>query len=50
MFLTGPEVIKTVTGEVIDAESLSGPNVHMSVSGVAHLVVTSEQAALEMAR
>src|SRR6185436_17066766 len=50
MFLTGPEVIKAVTGEVIDAESLGGSNVHMSVSGVAHLAVTSERAALEMAR
>jgi acetyl-CoA carboxylase carboxyltransferase component len=37
MFLTGPEVIKAVTGEVIDAESLGGADVHMSVSGVAHL-------------
>src|SRR3990172_4042318 len=50
MFLTGPEVIKAVTGEVIDAESLGGSNVHMSVSGVAHLSVSSEKAALEMAR
>src|SRR4026208_375109 len=50
MFLTGPEVIKAVTGEVIDAESLGGSNVHMSVSGVAHLAVASEKAALEMAR
>jgi propionyl-CoA carboxylase beta chain len=50
MFLTGPEVIKAVTGEVIDAESLGGTNVHMSVSGVAHISVSSEQAALEMAR
>jgi propionyl-CoA carboxylase beta chain len=50
MFLTGPEVIKAVTGEVIDAESLGGSNVHMSVSGVAHLSVKSEMDALEMAR
>jgi len=35
---------------VIDAESLGGSNVHMSVSGVAHLAVASEKAALEMAR
>jgi len=50
MFLTGPEVIKAVTGEVIDAESLGGSNVHMSVSGVAHLSVKSEMDALKMAR
>jgi propionyl-CoA carboxylase beta chain len=50
MFLTGPEVIKAVTGEVIDAESLGGSNVHMSVSGVAHLSVKSEMDALQMAR
>jgi propionyl-CoA carboxylase beta chain len=50
MFLTGPEVIKAVTGEVIDAESLGGANVHMSVSGVVHLSVDSEKAALKMVR
>jgi methylmalonyl-CoA decarboxylase subunit alpha len=50
MFLTGPEVIKAVTGEVIDAESLGGSVVHNSVSGVAHLSVASEKAALDMTR
>jgi propionyl-CoA carboxylase beta chain len=50
MFLTGPDVIKAVTGEVIDAESLGGSDIHMSVSGVAHLAVKSERAALEMVR
>ena len=50
MFLTGPEVIKAVTGEVIDSESLGGAAVHNSVSGVAHLSVQSEKAALDMAR
>ncbi len=50
MFLTGPEVIKAVTGEVIDSESLGGSNVHNSVSGVAHLSVKSETDALQMAR
>lgn len=50
MFLTGPDVIKAVTGEVIDAESLGGADVHNSVSGVAHLSVASERAALDMAR
>ena len=50
MFLTGPEVIKAVTGEVIDSESLGGSNVHMAISGVAHLSVKSERDALQMAR
>ncbi len=50
MFLTGPDVIKAVTGEVIDAESLGGANVHMSVSGVAHISVKSEKEALETVR
>jgi methylmalonyl-CoA decarboxylase subunit alpha len=50
MFLTGPDVIKAVTGEVIDAESLGGAAVHNSVSGVAHLSVSNEKTALDMAR
>jgi methylmalonyl-CoA decarboxylase subunit alpha len=50
MFLTGPEVIKAVTGEMIDAESLGGSDVHTSVSGVAHISVKSEREALETVR
>jgi methylmalonyl-CoA decarboxylase subunit alpha len=50
MFLTGPEVIRAVTGEVIDAESLGGADVHMSISGVAHVSVKSEQEALDTVR
>jgi methylmalonyl-CoA decarboxylase subunit alpha len=50
MFLTGPEVIRAVTGEVIDAESLGGADVHMSISGVAHVSVKSEQQALQTVR
>ena len=50
MFLTGPEVIKAVTGETIDSESLGGAEVHMSVSGVAHLSARSEKEALALAR
>jgi acetyl-CoA carboxylase carboxyltransferase component len=50
MFLTGPEVIKAVTGETIDSESLGGADVHMSVSGVAHMAAKSEQEALALAR
>jgi acetyl-CoA carboxylase carboxyltransferase component len=50
MFLTGPEVIKAVTGEAVDSESLGGAEVHMSVSGVAHLSAASEKEALKLAR
>ncbi len=50
MFLTGPDVIKAVTGEVIDAESLGGSAIHMSVSGVAHLAAKNELEALGMVR
>ena len=50
MFLTGPDVIKAVTGENIDAESLGGTDIHMGVSGVAHLAAQSEKDALALAR
>jgi propionyl-CoA carboxylase beta chain len=50
MFLTGPEVIRAVTGEVINAEALGGADVHMSVSGVAHISVKNELEALETVR
>ena len=50
MFITGPEVIKTVTGEVIDSESLGGAEVHASKTGLAHLTAPSEQDALALTR
>ena len=50
MFLTGPEVIKTVTGEETDFESLGGAQVHMNLSGTAHLITKKEQDALALAR
>jgi propionyl-CoA carboxylase beta chain len=50
MFLTGPEVIKAVTGELIDPESLGGSVIHTSVSGTAHLAAKSEHEALALAR
>jgi propionyl-CoA carboxylase beta chain len=50
MFLTGPQVIKTVTGEDVDFESLGGADVHLAVSGIAHLVANSEQSALTLCR
>ncbi len=50
MFLTGPQVIKTVTGEETDFESLGGAQVHLNQSGTAHLVTKDEEDALQMAR
>ncbi len=50
MFLTGPQVIKTVTGEETDFESLGGAQVHLNVSGTAHLITRDEQAALALVR
>lgn len=50
MFLTGPQVIKTVTGEDVDTEQLGGADVHAALSGTAHLVAESEETALAMCR
>jgi methylmalonyl-CoA decarboxylase subunit alpha len=50
MFLTGPDVIKAVTGEIIDAENLGGAEVHMSISGLAHLSAPDEEATLKLVR
>lgn len=48
MFLTGPDVIKTVTGEETDPESLGGAEVHMKITGEAHLMGQSEQETLAL--
>ena len=50
MFLTGPEVIKSVTGEQVDSESLGGADVHVGVSGTAHLKVKNDQEAIALLR
>src|SRR2546425_853989 len=50
MFITGPDVVKTVTGEEVTFEELGGAATHMSRSGVAHLTAADEKAALEDAR
>lgn len=47
MFITGPDVIKTVTGEDVAFEELGGARTHNSKSGVAHYMGTDEQDALE---
>ncbi|MCF7939992.1 MAG: methylmalonyl-CoA carboxyltransferase [Spirochaetia bacterium] len=50
MFLTGPDVIKTVTGEEVTAEALGGAQTHNEVSGVAHFLCDDEQSCLEQVR
>ncbi len=50
MFLTGPEVIKTVTGEIVDAEQLGGAAVHLTISGTTHFSVPTDGDALALAR
>jgi len=50
MFITGPKVIKAVTKEEVDFESLGGASVHSSKSGVAHFAADSEVDALELTR
>lgn len=48
MFITGPDVIKTVTGEVIDFEKLGGAASHNENSGVAHFAAEDEKECLDM--
>lgn len=46
MFITGPDVIKTVTGEEVTHEKLGGASVHYEKSGVAHFVLQDDTACL----
>src|SRR5713101_3901143 len=50
MFITGPDVVKTVTGEEVTFEELGGAVTHAVKSGVAHFVCPDEQSCLEDAR
>jgi methylmalonyl-CoA carboxyltransferase large subunit len=50
MFITGPQVIKQVTGEVVTAEELGGPQSQMNRSGVTHLVAQNDEEALLLCR
>ncbi len=50
MFITGPAVIKAVTGEEVDAEVLGGAHTHMTLSGTAHMAAVSEDDALALCR
>ena len=50
MFITGPNVIKAITGEEVDFESLGGARVHTSISGVASLMAKDELESLSLCR
>ncbi len=50
MFITGPDVIKTVTGEEVTFEELGGAMTHASRSGIAHFVGEDERHTLQMVR
>jgi methylmalonyl-CoA carboxyltransferase large subunit len=50
MFITGPQVIKQVTGEQISADALGGADAHMARSGVIHIVAENDQEALHLCR
>jgi acetyl-CoA carboxylase carboxyltransferase component len=50
MFVTGPNVVKTVTHEEVDSEYLGGAATHTSISGVAHLAAPDEATAMDQVR
>ena len=50
MFVTGPKVVKTVTGEVVTTDELGGAAVHGSKSGVNHFIADSEQEGISLIR
>ena len=50
MFVTGPNVVRAVTHEDVDAERLGGATVHTTISGVAHLAARDEAEALAVTR
>jgi acetyl-CoA carboxylase carboxyltransferase component len=50
MFITGPDVIKTVTGETVTHEALGGADTHARISGVAHFETADEEDMIEQVR
>ena len=50
MFLTGPKVVKTVTGEDVTQEELGGASVHATKSGVTHFAVDTEEEGIRLIR
>jgi propionyl-CoA carboxylase beta chain len=50
MFITGPDVIRAVTGESVTSEALGGADAHASLSGICHLSAESDEATVRLAR
>ncbi len=50
VFVTGPDVVRSVTGENVDMESLGGPDTHGRRSGVVHVVTETDDEAISVAR
>jgi acetyl-CoA carboxylase carboxyltransferase component len=50
MFVTGPKVVKTVTGEDVTQEQLGGASIHATKSGVAHFVAENEEEGIMLIR
>jgi acetyl-CoA/propionyl-CoA carboxylase carboxyl transferase subunit len=50
MFITGPDVIRAVTGEEVSLEALGGADTHAGTSGVSHFTVASDAEALRLTR
>lgn len=50
MFVTGPKVVQTVTGEVISTEELGGASVHATKSGIAHFLAETEEEGILLIR
>lgn len=50
MFITGPQVVKSVTGEDVSSDALGGSAIHASTSGVAQFVGNSDEETLDMVR
>ncbi|MBQ6630922.1 MAG: methylmalonyl-CoA carboxyltransferase [Romboutsia sp.] len=50
MFITGPQVIKTVTGEEVTAEALGGASTHNTTSGVAHFMASNDEDCINQIR
>ena len=48
MFITGPSVIKSVTGEIVTAEELGGADAHMAKSGVIHFIAEDDNHAIQI--
>ncbi|HEV2166769.1 MAG TPA: carboxyl transferase domain-containing protein, partial [Thermoplasmata archaeon] len=50
MYITGPDVIRAVTGEEVSAEALGGAETHATKSGVSHFTADTDASAIELAR